>query len=166
MIYYDNDQFCGEDIYYLQRIGVHQLVLHFFVINHRWEEQTVRRTHLNLMHSNDFALIRTINHPYAMALEFCVDKLSRIRWYPSYRVSAVGARASTNSAEKLISCRLHRSARCRGDLKANANDLINETLTLTSIKNELMSLISHTKINYQARMRSEESGLSGSAKLI
>jgi SPX domain protein involved in polyphosphate accumulation len=35
MIYYDNDQFGGEDIYYLQKErenGIHQLVLHFFAL--------------------------------------------------------------------------------------------------------------------------------------
>lgn len=45
------------------------------------------------MHSNYFALIRTINHPYAMALEFCGDKLSNILLFLSCREVAVEAQA-------------------------------------------------------------------------
>lgn len=121
MIYYDNDQFCGEDIYYLQNASfqnqVHQLVLHFFgcAINQRGQA-----THLNLMHSNNSALIRTINHLYAMALEFYEGKWSNTRWCLACLVSAAAAPASMRLAVELISYHhRHRLAtsHCRDALK-------------------------------------------------
>lgn len=98
------------------------------------------------MHSKNSVLIRTINHLYAMALEFCVGKLSNTRLYPSCRVSAEEVLASPHSAVKVVSCHPHRLALMhRLDALRNNKLFISLKLILIRICDLWIDVWSHIK---------------------